>query len=268
MVFGRRGDDLLIGVPRAALRPSPVFLAVVAVFVASGWMAWTGYGSTNLDVFLFVVSGWVASLCLHEYAHAVFAFRAGDVDVARRGYLTLNPLKYANPVLSIVLPVVFIILGGIALPGGAVWVNHGAIRGRLKESLISLAGPAINVLFAIALLARFATGTTVVDHHDFWAAVSLLAFFQLTAAVLNLLPIPGVDGGNAVRPWLSYEYRRAFDAVAPYGMLLLFALLWTPRINALFFQGLIVPVGGALGLSGDLVRSGFDLFRFWTGTGI
>lgn len=268
MVFSRRDDHLMTGVPRAALRPSPVFLAVVAVFVASGWMAWTGYGNARLGVFLFVVSGWVASLCLHEYAHALLAFRAGDIDVANRGYLTLNPLKYAHPVLSIVLPVVFIILGGIALPGGAVWVNHGSIRGRLKESLISLAGPAMNVLFTVFLLARFLTGTAVIEHATFWAAVSLLAFFQLTAAILNLLPIPGVDGGNAVRPWLSYEYRRAFDKIAPYGMLLLFALLWTPRINALFFDGLVLPLGDALGLSRVLVVDGFDLFRFWNGTGL
>jgi len=60
----------------------------------------------------------------------VLAYSGGDRAVAQRGYLTLNPLKYTHPVLSIVLPLIFVILGGIGLPGGAVWVNHGAIRGR------------------------------------------------------------------------------------------------------------------------------------------
>ena len=60
---------------------------------------------------LFVVAGWLVSLSLHEYAHALVAYRAGDRGVAERGYLTLNPLKYTHPVLSIVLPVVFLLLG-------------------------------------------------------------------------------------------------------------------------------------------------------------
>ena len=67
------------------------------------------------------------SLCLHEYAHALVAYRAGDRGVADRGYLTLNPLKYTHPLLSIVLPVVVVMLGGIGLPGGAVWVDHAHI---------------------------------------------------------------------------------------------------------------------------------------------
>jgi Zn-dependent protease len=60
-------------------------------------LTWNGFGSIRFDVFLFVVSGWLVSLCLHEYAHAVVAYRAGDRDIAHRGYLTLNPLKYSHP---------------------------------------------------------------------------------------------------------------------------------------------------------------------------
>ncbi len=85
----------------------------------------------RFDVFLFVMAGWLVSLCLHEYAHALVAATwAATTSVADRGYLTLNPLKYTHPVLSIVLPVVFLLLGGIGLPGGAVWIDHRHIRGR------------------------------------------------------------------------------------------------------------------------------------------
>src|SRR5215471_11837552 len=92
---------------RQAFRPSWVFLGVLAVFIASGVMAWNRFGGVRFDVFLFVVSGWIVSLCLHEFAHALVAYRSGDLGVAERGYLTLNPLKYTHPILSIVLPVVF-----------------------------------------------------------------------------------------------------------------------------------------------------------------
>ena len=59
-------------------------------------------------MFIFVIAGWIVSLCLHEFGHAFTAWRFGDHDVAVRGYLTLNPLKYSNPLLSLVLPVLFI----------------------------------------------------------------------------------------------------------------------------------------------------------------
>ena len=81
-------------------------------------------------MFLFVVFGWLLSLCLHEYAHALVGYRGGDYGVIHRGYLQLNPLKYTNAVLSIVLPIVFIIFGGIALPGGAVLIDHHRLRSK------------------------------------------------------------------------------------------------------------------------------------------
>ena len=117
--------------PRNAFIPSPVFVGIVAIFAVSGVMTWTHFGNVKVDVFLFIVTGWLVSLCLHEYAHALAGFFSGDKTVADRGYLRLNPLKYTSPLLSIVLPVVVVILGGIGLPGGAVWIDHRYIQGRV-----------------------------------------------------------------------------------------------------------------------------------------
>ncbi|XTZ18317.1 site-2 protease family protein [Micromonospora echinospora] len=254
------GERLVLGVPRAAFRPSPVFLALVALFVTSAVLTWHRVGNVRLDVFLFVVSGWLVSLCLHEYAHAVVAFRAGDRSVAHRGYLTLNPLKYSHPLLSIVLPVVVVLLGGIGLPGGAVWVDRHRIPGRLRHTLVSLAGPATNVVFTLVLiLALRLTGPAPLE---FLAALALLAFLQLTASALNLLPVPGLDGGNMIQPWLNPQWRRMYDLFAPYGFILLFALLWNPRIAGWFF-GAVFAVGDVLGLPAPLYAHGLDLIRFW-----
>src|SRR5262245_20815622 len=165
-------------------------------------MTWRGFGNVRIDVFLFVASGWVISLCLHEYSHAMLAYRGGDRAVADRGYLTLNPLKYTHPILSIVLPLPFLLLGGIGLPGGAVWVDHGALRSRVWDSVVSFAGPATNLLCTVLLIAPFTVGVDTVGHPEFWAAVAFLALLQLMATVLNFMPIPGIDGGNLVEPWL------------------------------------------------------------------
>jgi Zn-dependent protease len=247
------------GVSRAQFRPSPIFLALTALFVASGWAAWADVVNPHLSVFLFVVAGWLVSLCLHEYAHAIVAFNGGDRMVADRGYLTLNPLKYTHPFLSFVIPLAFVLLGGIGLPGGAVWVDRHAIRGRGWDSFISFAGPATNLLFTIALVLPFAFGVDTGAHLTFWSGVAFLAFLQLTATVLNFVPIPGVDGGNLIEPWLNPQWKRGFAHVAPYGMLLLIALLWTPTINGLFFD-FVYFLGRLLGLPLDLYYNGYSLF--------
>ncbi|MCX4470897.1 Peptidase family M50 [Micromonospora sp. MW-13] len=258
------GEPLVLGVPRAAFRPSPVFLALVALFAASGVMAWNRFGNVRFDVFLFVVSGWLVSLCLHEYAHAVVAYRAGDRSVAHRGYLTLNPFKYTHPLLSIALPVLVVLLGGIGLPGGAVWVDRHAIPGRLRHTLVSLAGPATNVLFTLLLVAVLRIGFGGGGSVEFWAGLALLAFLQLTASVLNLLPVPGLDGGNMIQPWLNPQWRRMYDLFAPFGFILLFALLWNPRIGGWFFDA-VFAVANLLGLPPWLYAVGLELIRFWRG---
>src|SRR5262249_12330419 len=147
----------------------------------------------------------------------------------------------------------------IGLPGGAVWVDRHAIRSRGWDSFVSFAGPATNLLFTIALVLPFSFGVDGSAHHTFWAAVAFLAFLQLTATVLNFVPIPGVDGGNLVQPWLSPQWQRGFQHIAPYGMLLLIALLWTPLINSLFFT-VVGSVGDLLGLPRDLLADGYGLF--------
>ncbi|MEV0154571.1 site-2 protease family protein [Micromonospora sp. NPDC050686] len=265
MGYDRPGEPLVLGVPRAAFRPSPVFLALVALFVTSGVLAWHRYGNVRLDVFVFVVSGWLVSLCLHEYAHAVVAYRSGDRDIAHRGYLTLNPFKYTHPLLSIALPVLVVLLGGIGLPGGAVWVDRHAIPGRLRHTLVSLAGPATNVLFTLALVVALRLGVAGGGGSiEFWAGLALLTFLQLTASLLNLLPVPGLDGGNMIQPWLNPQWRRMYDLFAPYGFILLFALLWNPRVGAVFF-GAVFTLGDLLGLPAGLYAEGLRLIRFWQG---
>ena len=77
-----------------------MFLVIVASTVLGGVLAWLAAESVTVlayaGVFVFVIAGWVLSLSLHEFGHAYTAWRFGDHDVAVRGYLTLNPLKYSR----------------------------------------------------------------------------------------------------------------------------------------------------------------------------
>ncbi|MEU3460071.1 site-2 protease family protein [Streptomyces sp. NPDC006733] len=249
---------------RSDHRVSPIFLGIAAIMAVSGWAVWTGFSaSPGFAVFLFVVSGWVVSLCLHEYAHARTALHSGDITIGEKGYLTLNPLKYTHALLSIVLPVLFVIMGGIGLPGGAVFIERGRIRGRWRHSAISAAGPLMNVLFAIVLMLPFTLGATDSWPVGFLAAFAFLAMLQVTAAILNLLPVPGLDGYGIIEPWLSYDVRRQVEPFAQFGLLAVFGCLWIPEVNRAFFDFVYtlmdwfdVPAGAS--------DYGYTLFRFWS----
>ncbi|MFD8258598.1 site-2 protease family protein [Streptomyces griseoluteus] len=247
-------------------RISPVFAGIVAIAAVTGWATWTGFAAQpGLAVFLFVTAAWIVSLCLHEYAHARTALHSGDISIGAKGYLTLNPLKYTHALLSVVLPVLFVIMGGIGLPGGAVFIERGRIRGRWRHSLISAAGPLTNVLFAAVCTAPFWLHALDGVPRDFRYALAFLALLQVTAAVLNFLPVPGLDGYGVIEPWLSNGIKRQVEPLAPFGLLIVFALLWVPSVNRAFFD-VIYTLLSALGVDGAFSDCGYYLYRFWTET--
>jgi Zn-dependent protease len=250
---------------RSDRRISPVFLGILAVTAVTAWATWTGFAEQpGIAVFLFVTAAWIVSLCLHEYAHARTALHSGDISVGAKGYLTLNPLKYTHALLSIVLPVIFVIMGGIGLPGGAVF-ERGRIKGRWKHSLISAAGPLTNVLFAVVCTAPFWLHALDGVPQNFQYALAFLALLQVTAAILNFLPVPGLDGYGVIEPWLSYNIRRQVEPFAPFGLLAVFAVLWIPSVNGVFFDA-IYGILGSLGIDDVHRYCGQELYRFWQGT--
>jgi Zn-dependent protease len=239
------------------MRVSPVFLGCVGVAIVGGVMAWR---EARLGVFLLVLGGWIVSLCLHEFAHAYLAYRTGDSDVEAAGYLTLNPLRYAHPVLSVVLPLVFIAQGGIGLPGGAVYLHPGASRTRWQQSLAAAVGPLVNALFAGGLL-LVARGHST-GHLDFWSGIAFLGLLQISAAVLNLLPIPGLDGYAIIEPYLQPRTARSFEPIKPWGMLGVFVLLQIHQLNAWFFTA-VEWLYDRSGAPEALWAVGYGAFRFW-----
>lgn len=249
-----------------AVRPSPVFLALVAVAALGGALAWRAGADiaalAYAGVFVFVIAGWLVSLCLHEFGHAYTAWRFGDRGVEMRGYLTLNPLRYTHPGLSLVLPMLFIALGGIGLPGGAVYVQTSFMT-PLRRTLVSLAGPTANLLLAVLLLG--ATRAYYDPAHPvFFSGLAFLGFLQVTAVVLNLLPVPGLDGYGALEPHLSPATQRAVAPFAQWGLLVLLVLLISsPALNQKFF-GLVLWFFDLFGVPRLLVSWGLSLTQFWS----
>lgn len=247
-----------------SVRPSPIFLGLVGLTAVGAVLAWMAGSAVRpmayAGVFIFVIAGWLVSLCMHEFGHAYTAWRFGDHDVAVRGYLTLDPRRYSNPALSLLLPMVFIALGGIGLPGAAVYVHTWFMTPR-RRTMVSLAGPAMNLGLAVLLLV--ATGLLYDPaHRVLTAGVAFLAFLQLTAVVLNLLPIPGLDGYDALEPHLSPETQRAVAPAKQYGPFILLVLFLTPALNQWLFD-IVYWLFSLSGLPPTLAMAGSALTRFW-----
>jgi len=228
---------------RGVLTISPVFLGIVAITAASGVLLSTNLlpGFAGPLTIAFVTLGWITSLCIHEFGHALVAYLGGDRSVVASGYLTLNPLRYTNLLLSLIMPVIFLLLGGIGLPGGAVYINHSALRSKAWSSAVSAAGPVGTLLCGLLVALPFVLPGRIAwlsaGNFNFWAALAFLGFIEAVAIVLNLLPVPGLDGFGIIRPWLPYSLQDLAIRAGGIGLLAVFAILWyVAPIRDVFFQ--------------------------------
>ena len=157
--------------------------------------------------FIVVLVGWIFSLSLHEFAHALVAYYGGDTSVKDKGYLTFNPLKYTHPLYSLALPLLFLFMGGIGLPGGAVYIETWRLRSAKWRSAVSLAGPSANIILVIiiAIILQFAPATPT----PFWAGLGFLAMLQIYAVVLNLIPCRPLTGLVSWNPISAVIYWNA-----------------------------------------------------------
>ena len=247
---------------RVQIVPSLNFLLIVLLFTGSGALLWNGLADGRLAVLLFVIAGWIVSLCLHEFGHALTAYLGGDHVIARTGYLTLDPLKYTDPLLSVILPVIYLFLGGFGLPGGAVYIRHGALRSKAWDSAVSAAGPFANLVF-LALLAALLAAAPPGEDNDIstiQAGLAVLAYFQATAIVLNLLPFPGLDGFGIIRPFLPSQIAAASAQVGTAAFVILVVLLWTTSLGS-YVSSLALDITGAFGIAVGPIARGFSTIR-------
>lgn len=214
--------------------------------------------------FLIVIVVWVFSVCLHEFGHAWVAMKGGDDTVEEKGYLSMNPMYYAHPVTSFLLPILFVAMGGIALPGGAVYINRNLLRSRGWETAVSLAGPAMNLILAVvlALLLHFLFIPRFPEN-GVTCALAFALQLQICAILFNLIPIPPMDGFQALEPWLPGHWKDAIMPIAANGLIIVFLLFWyvKPLNNALWLA--VFHLSDFLGVNPSYGIRGQQLFQFW-----
>lgn len=243
------------------IAPSPIFYGMVLATVFLGAALARGYGGATM--FLFVVVGWGVALALHEFGHAIVAYIGGDRSVVDKGYLTLDVRKYADLGTSLLFPIFILVIGGIGLPGGAVWINTRAIRSPVMRSLMSAAGPIASGLCAVICLVPVRLG--LFESPGLIVGLTFLGWIQVIAMVFNLLPIPGLDGFGILEPHLSAETLRAIAPYRQYGIMIVFiAIFFIDPVARAFFDltdAVTEFIGGREALNGRSI--GWNEFRFW-----
>jgi Zn-dependent protease len=225
------------------------------------------YNLARAGLVVLVIDGWIMSLCAHEFAHALVADLGGDHSVRGNGYLSFNPLRYTHPVLSILLPLLFMMMGGIGLPGGAVYVQTQRLRSPKWESAVSFAGPAASALVAILFALPFALRIFNLDrlilNSLLWEALAVLVLLNCAAVIFNLIPIPPLDGFGILAPLLTPSLRALISSFSMFGLILIFVAFSTSPVFSAFFQSTLDSMLHTLNVNPLLANQGLSEFMFW-----
>jgi Zn-dependent protease len=200
----------------------------------------------------------VASVAFHEFGHAFMAYKLGDDTPKRQGRVTLNPLAHADPIGTLLLPLV----GGLfAAAGGGVggfgwgrpvqW-NPARIDRKHKMStariLVAIDGPSMNIVLALLTagihIALVKAGVVHVLGSDgrLTLASKVLSFAVTTNFILfffNLVPVPPLDGGHVAESFMPYRHRTAFENFARFGPFIVMAIVMISPLSKIF----TIPAG-------------------------
>lgn len=184
----------------------------------------------------------IFAITLHEAAHGYVAKRFGDKTAWMLGRVTLNPVKHIDPVGTVLVPVMLLLVtSGDLLFGWAkpVPVNFGALKNPKKDMLwVAAAGPGANLLMALAwaLLFKFAVLTPDQPFAEAMKAMARAGIsINAVLMILNLLPLPPLDGGRIAVSLLPMRAAMSFARIEPYGIWILLLLLFTHVIDMVLY---------------------------------
>jgi len=188
------------------------------------------------------------AITLHEAAHGYVARHFGDMTAYQQGRISLNPLRHIDPVGTILLPLLTLWMGGI-LFGWAkpVPVNFSALRNPKKDMLwVAIAGPASNLVMALgwALLYKMAWMIPANYYAEPLMGMAEIGIqINVVLMVLNLLPLPPLDGGRVAVSMLPHRQAFQLAKIEPYGMFILIFLLITNLLGLILWPLVKMVIG-------------------------
>jgi Zn-dependent protease len=199
----------------------------------------------NIRWILIGVFTLLVSVALHEFGHAAMATLLGDDTPRRQGRVTLNPLAHADPIGTLLLP----LLGGAMTHGAGGGFGWGKPvqwqpsrvdrkwRMSTANILVSVAGPAMNVVLGtlIAVVHVLLVKQQVIQ---VTSEVSRILVFAVTTNFVlfffNLVPAPPLDGGHVLEAFVPYRHRETFEQYARFGPFIVLAVAFIPTLAKIF----------------------------------
>lgn len=191
------------------------------------------------------------AITLHEAAHGYVARHFGDMTAYQQGRISLNPLRHIDPVGTILLPLLTLAVGGI-LFGWAkpVPVNFAALRHPKKDMLwVALAGPAANLVMALFWGAMMKAALMFPASYFAEPLIGMAQFgvtINAILLVLNLLPLPPLDGGRIAISLLPHRQAFQLAKIEPYGIFVLILLAVVPVGGKPILSWILSPLMGAV----------------------
>ena len=206
----------------------------------------------NLSEAVLSIPALMVAVILHEVAHGWVAYRWGDPTAKLAGRLTLNPIPHVDPIGTLLLPAMFIILGSPIIFGWArpVPINPMNFRDLRKGTFfVSIAGVVMNLSLAILFGVLYRVISSLHDTVDPFVAQSIITpllifctksvFINLILALFNIIPIPPLDGSKALMSFLSFKYWEVFYRYEIYGFFVITILLFTGVLGKIIYPPLI-----------------------------
>ena len=210
-------------------------------------------------VSLYSVSVWIlpvlVAITFHEAAHAYAARYFGDDTASQLGRVSLNPLKHIDPIGTVAVPGILLLTGAPFLFGWAkpVPVNFGNLRHPKRDMIwVAGAGPMANFVMAIlwAFIAQAAAPSGPLASDGLYQMAQIGISINLVLMVLNLLPIPPLDGGRIAVGLLPTPAANALARLEPYGFIVILVLLVTGLLGNLMRPLLRVAQFGLYAITG------------------
>ncbi|MEE8288494.1 MAG: site-2 protease family protein [Nitrosomonadaceae bacterium] len=190
----------------------------------------------------------IFAITLHEAAHGYVAKHYGDLTAYAQGRVTLNPLRHIDPLGTIIVPLLLIAVGSHYIFGWAkpVPVNFANLRRPKRDMLwVAAAGPGANLLMAFlwALVIKFGLAMPESDLAEPMILMGKAGILiNAILLVLNLLPLPPLDGGRIAVSLLPRRIAYRFSQIEPYGFIILLILLFTGVLGAVIGPFIIITI--------------------------
>ena len=190
----------------------------------------------------------ILAITLHEAAHGYVAKKYGDLTAYAQGRVTLNPLRHIDPMGTIIVPLLLLAVSSPYLFGWAkpVPVNFGNLRHPKRDMLwVAAAGPGANLLMAFLWALVFKLGLAIPES-NFSEPMLLMGqagiLINVILLVLNLLPLPPLDGGRIAVSLLPQRIAYRFAQIEPYGFIILLAMLFTGVLGAVIGPFILITI--------------------------